>query len=110
MITQTTITDLIPQGSTNAVGRKYLITQCVAAGLIDEETKDKERVLRLLIQDARKDNVICNAGYGYFLPTKDDIAEVRHDILRKEFMAQNIFASIRQSRNLLADLEAGRIE
>lgn len=65
-----TITNRIPHGQENAITRKELCTQ---TGLSD-------RMVRLLIEKARKEYCILNLGDGggYFQPTKHE----RHLVAR----------------------------
>ena len=59
---------LIPFGEENAVNRKFLTYLCKESGLIDENSKDPDRAMRKLLQTAKIDYAICNAGKGYFRP------------------------------------------
>lgn len=86
-----TITNLIPHGQKNAITRKELCTQ---TGLSD-------RMVRLLIEKARKEYCILNLGDGggYFQP-EDTEKELIYIWIRQEMSRiSKIEANLQEARN-----------
>ena len=76
--TQTvSIIDFIPVGRENAISRKMLTEKCVAAGLIDKNTSDKDRAMRRIVEKARIDYTILNVsdGNGYYRVSIEDLVK-----------------------------------
>lgn len=107
----TTIADLIPVGRDNAISRKMLVTLCVFHGLIDDEVKDKDRAMRLLIQKERMDHVILNLsnGDGYYRVSKDDVQDLQRYIRQEEKRAKAAFKNLKMARALYEDYKSGRV-
>ena len=101
---------LIPFGKENAISRSDLVTECVAAGLIDEGPS-ADRAMRRLLEKARFDYAISNNqdGKGYYRPTKADYDDLRRDVAREDKRARTIFATNKVKRALLEDFRTGRI-
>ena len=106
-----TIADLIPEGRENAISRAMLTAKCVRHGLVDKNTKDKDRAMRSLINKARIDYTILNIsnGDGYYRPTHDDLLDLRRYIRQEENRGISIFKNLGNARKLYADLKAGRL-
>ena len=77
-----TIIDLIPTGRDNAISRDYLVTLCVQHGLVKENLKDKDRAMRDLVGEARKEYVVLNLsdGNGYYRPTLKEFLDLQRHI------------------------------
>lgn len=107
-----TIADLIPVGRENAISRKALAMLCIQKSLIDESIKDKDRAMRLLIQNDRKDYVILNLsnGDGYYRPTVEDIQDLQRYIRQEESRAKASFRNLKKARALYEDFKHGRLE
>lgn len=100
------ISDLIPMGKANAIKREELLYKCKMLGLATND-----RGMRKLIEDARKENCILNMqnGAGYFIPTKDDLPELRHYVEQERDRSLTILSNLKMARNLLEDMEVGRL-
>lgn len=100
------IENLIPKGKNNAISRMELLNRCILHGLANND-----RAMRRLIEESRKSNVIINGqtGSGYYIPDKDDIAELRHYIAQEKCRSISINRNLKMASNLLADMECGRI-
>jgi len=100
------IENLIPKGKNNAISRMELLNRCILHGLATND-----RAMRRLIEEARQENVILNLsnGKGYFIPDKDDIAELRHYIAQEKLRSISINRNLKMASNLLADMESGRV-
>lgn len=88
------ITDYIPKGSANAVSRKKL---CQITGL-------KDRVVRKMIEEARRSTIIIsnNDGSGYWIypenPTAKEKELLRKYVKLQESRAKSIFYALRPAR------------
>lgn len=100
------IENLIPKGKNNAISRMELLNRCILHGLATND-----RAMRRLIEEARQENVIINGqtGSGYYIPDKDDIAELRHYIAQERCRSISINKNLKMATNLLADMEVGRV-
>lgn len=100
------IENLIPKGKNNAISRMELLNRCILHGLATND-----RAMRRLIEEARQENVIINGqtGSGYYIPDKDDIAELRHYIAQERCRSISINKNLKMASNLLADMESNRI-
>lgn len=100
------IIDLIPTGKKNAIRRQALLSECIYEGIAGND-----REMRRLIEEARKEAVILNMqdGKGYFIPSKEDIAELQHYVAQERNRSISISRNLRIASNLLADMETGRI-
>lgn len=107
-----TISDFIPTGRENAIGRKVLTQLCVAHGLIDFNIKDKDRAMRALIQKNRHDFVILNLsnGDGYYRPSLDDVQDLQRYIRQEEKRAKSSFKNITLAKAMYEDLIHERFE
>lgn len=101
----TTIADLIPVGRDNAISRKMLVALCIFHGLVDDEVKDKDRAMRLLIQKERMDHVILNLsnGDGYYRVSRDDVQDLQRYIRQEEKRAKAAFKNLKLARALYED-------
>lgn len=103
--------DLIPQGEEKAIKRAELVKLADSYGFIPEHTKDKDRFVRSLIENARQKNVIiCKPQGGYYVPTVNDKKALRTYIAGERRRAQSIYAGIKMATNVLEDIEHGRLE
>lgn len=99
------IVDLIPVGRDNAISRKMLVQKCIETGLIRPDVKDKDRVMRDLIGNARRDPdgyTILNlsGGDGYYQLTsqyKPSLLEIQE---LGKYLKQEKSRIISNSRNL----------
>lgn len=88
------ITDYIPIGHENAISRKSL---CAATGL-------KDRVVRNLIEEARRNTIIIsnNDGSGYWIfpddPTTEEELLLNKFVQAQERRAKSIFYSLYPAR------------
>lgn len=100
------IIELIPEGKANAINRADLLSKCQMYGIA---TNDRQ--MRRLIEEARKECAVLNMqdGSGYFRPTKDDLPELRHYILQEKDRSLTILSNLKMAKNMLADMEVGRI-
>ena len=107
-----TISDLIPIGRENAISRNTLTQKCVQNNLIDKSIKDKDRMMRNLINKDRIDFVILNLsnGEGYYRPTKEDLQELSKYIKQEENRAKSSFRNLKKARALYEDFKHGRLE
>lgn len=104
------ILDLIPDGKKNAIGREYLVKLADTNGLIPQKVRDKDRYVRKLIEDARRKDVIVHTkGYGYYVPTKDDLHDLETYVEAERGRATAIHVSYRYADRVLADLQHNRI-
>lgn len=91
------IIDYIPQGYKNAISRKDL---CRITGLND-------RVMRGLIEDARRDTVIIsnNDGSGYWIypdnPTETEKMLLSRYVKQQESRAKSIFYALYPARQMM---------
>lgn len=102
----TSVIDLIPIGSKNAISRERLLDKCELYGLAFND-----RQMRKLIEDARVTSVILNMqdGKGYFIPDKDDKEKLRHYVNQEHDRSMTILRNLKMANNLLADMERGAI-
>ena len=100
------IIELIPEGKANAINRADLLSKCQMYGLA---TNDRQ--MRRLIEEARRKFCILNLsdGKGYFKPTKDDLPELRHYVAQEMDRTLTILKNLKMAKNMLADMEVGRI-
>lgn len=100
------ITDIIPKGSKNAISRTYLLTLCKELGIAQSD-----REMRRKISEARTEFAILNtqSGKGYFIPDKNDVAELRHYIAQEKDRSRSILKNLGVATRLLEDLEYGRV-
>ena len=104
------ILDLIPDGKKNAISRKMLVQKADLYGLIPQKVTDKDRYVRKLIEDARRKDVIVHTrGYGYYVPTKDDLHDLEIYVEAERGRATAIHVSYRHADRVLADLQHDRI-
>ena len=88
------IVDFIPEGYEKAISRKDL---CCITGLSD-------RVVRSLIEEARRENIIIsnNDGSGYWLypehPTDTEKQLLQRYVKQQESRAKSIFYALRPAR------------
>ena len=88
------IIDYIPKGYKNAISRKML---CQKTGLED-------RVVRALIEEARRETIIIsnNDGSGYWLfpdnPTEAEERMLQRYVKQQESRAKSIFYALRPAR------------
>ena len=104
-----TVVTFIPFGKKNTISREYLLTLCIAHGVIDGK-RNADRRMRQMIFEARQGGtpIIYNRDKGgYFRPTKEDIAEMRAYIKAEESRAKAIFSSIKSAKKQLQDYEVG---
>lgn len=105
---------LLGHGKENAIKRSDLVERCVGAGLIDKDTKDKDRSMRKLIARAKMDfNIqITNdgKGEGYYIPTFRESIQLAKNNKREDRKAVSIFAGNKGNKALEEDYRAGRID
>ena len=98
---------LLQYGKENAIKRNDLTEKCVLAGLIDSETKDKDRAMRKLMHKAKVDyNIkITNdgKGEGYYIPTFKEYRELAKNNKREDKKAVSIFRSQKGNKQLEED-------
>lgn len=93
------IIDYIPQGSENAISRKNL---CNMTGL-------KDRVVRGLIEEARREIIIIsnNDGSGYWIypddPTEEEKMLLRRYVQQQESRAKSIFYALYPARQMMKE-------
>lgn len=106
------VADLIPIGRENAITRSYLVTLCVEHGLVDEKSRDKDRIMRKLVERARLDYTILNLsnGDGYYRPSIKDIQDLQKYIRQEENRAKSTFRNITNAKALYEDYKHNRIE
>lgn len=102
--------DLIDYGKDNAISRKMLVADADFMGLIPNTVRDKDRYVRKLIQDARKDNVIICDANGYYIPDEDDVTELSKYIVKEHSRALAIHTDIKMARAVLEDMQHGRLK
>lgn len=104
---------LLQYGKENAIKRNDLTEKCVLAGLIGDETKDKDRAMRKLMQRAKIDyNIkITNdgKGEGYYIPTFKEYRELAKNNKREDKKAVSIFRSQKGNKQLEEDYKTERI-
>lgn len=104
---------LLGHGKENAIKRSDLVERCVGAGLIDKDTKDKDRSMRKLIARAKIDfNIqITNdgKGEGYYIPTFRESIQLAKNNKREDKKAVSIFRNNKGNKALSEDYKAERI-
>lgn len=104
---------LLGHGKENAIKRSDLVERCVGAGLIDKDTKDKDRSMRKLIARAKIDfNIqITNdgKGEGYYIPTFRESIQLAKNNKREDKKAVSIFRNNKGNKALSEDYKAGRV-
>lgn len=105
------IVDFIPFGRDNAITSKMLIQKCVKEGLIAENSNNKDREKRRLLEKARVDYTILNLsdGNGYYRPTYDDLMDLQRYIRQERKRAVQTFKNIKMAKKLYSDYQSGRI-
>jgi hypothetical protein len=100
------IIDLIPTGHNNAIKRQVLLNICKTEGIAEND-----REMRRQIEQARTTAVILNLsdGRGYFRPGKNDVDYLKHYVSQEYDRSASIRRNISLARNLLSDMEGGRI-
>ena len=104
---------LLKYGKENAIKRNDLTEKCVLAGLIDSETKDKDRAMRKIMHKAKVDyNIkITNdgKGEGYYIPTFKEYRDLDKNNKREDKRAVSIFRSQKGNKQLEEDYKTERI-
>ena len=104
---------ILGHGKENAIKRTDLVERCVGAGLIDKNTKDKDRSMRKLMARAKIDfNIqITNdgKGEGYYIPTFRESIQLAKNNKREDKKAVSIFRNNKGNKALSEDYKAGRV-
>lgn len=105
------IIDFIPFGKENAISRPILTSLCVEHGLIEKQVRDKDRIMRSLVREARFDYAIINDqdAKGYYRPTAEDYNRVRKHIAQEKCRAFSTLAPLKVEEALCEDIKAGRL-
>ena len=105
---------LLGYGKENAIKRADLVERCVGAGIIEKDSKDKDRAMRKLMHRAKMDfNIqITNdgKGEGYYIPTFKESIQLAKNNKREDRKAVSIFAGNKGNKALEEDYRAGRID
>lgn len=106
-----TIIDLIPVGRDNAISRDYLVTLCVQHGLVKENLKDKDRAMRDLVGEARKEYVVLNLsdGNGYYRPTLKEFLDLQRHIRQIRSRINKEEERLKPELALYEDYKRGRM-
>lgn len=106
-----TIIDLIPVGRDNAISREYLVTLCVQHGLVKENLKDKDRAMRDLVGEARKEYVVLNLsdGNGYYRPTLKEFLDLQRHIRQIRSRINKEEERLKPELALYEDYKRGRL-
>lgn len=106
-----TIIDLIPVGRDNAISRDYLVTLCVQHGLVKENLKDKDRAMRDLVGEARKEYVVLNLsdGNGYYRPTLKEFLDLQRHIRQIRSRINKQEERLKPELALYEDYKRGRL-
>lgn len=106
-----TIIDLIPTGRDNAISRDYLVTLCVQHGLVKENLKDKDRAMRDLVGEARKEYVVLNLsdGNGYYRPTLKEFLDLQRHIRQIRSRINKQEERLKPELALYEDYKRGRL-
>lgn len=106
-----TIIDLIPVGRDNAISRDYLVTLCVQHGLVKENLKDKDRAMRDLVGEARKEYVVLNLsdGNGYYRPTLKEFMDLQRHIRQIRSRINKEEERLKPELALYEDYKRGRL-
>jgi hypothetical protein len=110
MADKTRLIDLIDYGKDNAISRKMLVADADFMGLIPNTVRDKDRYVRKLIQDARKDNVIICDANGYYIPDEDDVTELSKYIVKEHSRALAIHSDLVMANRVFEDMVHGRLK
>ena len=108
------IMDLIPVRKENAIKREQLTRLCFQYGLI-VDVKDKDRAMRDLIGEARKEHSIINMshGDGYYQPrtdSKEEMSELNAFIRQEKRRGVKIFEHVAPAEAQYEDFIRGRFE
>lgn len=108
------IIDLIPVGKENAIKREQLTRLCFQYGLI-ADVKDKDRAMRELIGEARKEHSIINMshGDGYYQPrtdSKEEMSELNAFIQQEKSRGGKIFEHVAPAEAQYEDFIRERFE
>lgn len=106
-----TIIDLIPVGRDNAISRDYLVALCVQHGLVKENLKDKDRAMRDLVGEARKEYVVLNLsdGNGYYRPTLKEFLDLQRHIRQIRSRINKQEERLKPELALYEDYKRGRL-
>lgn len=106
-----TIIDLIPVGRDNAISRDYLVALCVQHGLVKENLKDKDRAMRDLVGEARKEYVVLNLsdGNGYYRPTLKEFLDLQRRIRQIRSRINKQEERLKPELALYEDYKRGRL-
>lgn len=106
-----TIIDLIPVGRDNAISRDYLVTLCVQHGLVKENLKDKDRAMRDLVGEVRKEYVVLNLsdGNGYYRPTLKEFLDLQRHIRQIRSRINKEEERLKPELALYEDYKRGRL-
>lgn len=106
-----TIIDLIPIGRDNAISRDYLVTLCVQHGLVKENLKDKDRAMRDLVGEARKEYVVLNLSDGnvYYRPTLKEFLDLQRHIRQIRSRINKEEERLKPELALYEDYKRGRL-
>lgn len=106
-----TIIDLIPTGRENAISRDYLVTLCVQHGLVKENLKDKDRAMRDLVGEVRKEYVVLNLsdGNGYYRPTLKEFLDLQRHIRQIRSRINKEEERLKPELALYEDYKRGRL-
>lgn len=106
-----TIIDLIPTGRDNAISRDYLVTLCVQHGLVKENLKDKDRAMRDLVGEARKEYVVLNLsdGNGYYRLTLKEFLDLQRHIRQIRSRINKEEERLKPELALYEDYKRGRL-
>lgn len=106
-----TIIDLIPTGRDNAISRDYLVTLCVQHGLVKENLKDKDRAMRDLVGEVRKEYVVLNLsdGNGYYRPTLKEFLDLQRHIRQIRSRINKEEERLKPELALYEDYKRGRL-
>ena len=106
-----TIADLVPVGRENAISRQMLVALCVENGLVKNTLFGKDRAMRKLIGQARRDYTILNLsnGQGYYRPSRNDIQDLQRYIWQETKRAVSVFRNIVVAKALYEDYIHGRL-
>ena len=103
--------ELIPKGKDNAIKRDDLTQKCVEVGLIDRNVVDKDRAMRNLLSNAKKDYSITNDGdgSGYYRPSKEDYENLRKNNNRENKKAISTLGGLKINKAIAEDYRVGRL-
>lgn len=100
------ISDLIPYGHDNAIGRKELLI--VAHRHFPNVNTDRQ--MRREIQRCRERGtvILYASNGGYYQPTNDDVQYIKRYIAAERTKAQTLFKETHFAEKLLDDIAVGR--